>query len=123
MSKYICNSITIFQFKTILGAKSAELQSWQFQPTHNIYYLVASELGLIGLFVYLMIIFNIIQHNLKKIVSRETILTHSLSEKIKNTSQHLKNFEVLKKIEIDRLETDQDKKNEIVSRETIFKFY
>lgn len=87
----------IFQFKTILGAKSAELQSWQFQPTHNIYYLVASELGLIGLFVYLMIIFNIIQHNLKKIVSRETILTHSLSEKIKNTSQHLKNFEVLKK--------------------------
>lgn len=64
---------SIFQYKEVLGEEVIKFEPWQFQPVHNIYYLVAAELGLVGLFIYLWIIFEILKLNLMKIVSRETI--------------------------------------------------
>ena len=36
------------------------LQNWQYQPVHNIYLLVASELGVIGLSILLLVLFTFI---------------------------------------------------------------
>ncbi|MDP3056905.1 MAG: O-antigen ligase family protein [bacterium] len=38
-----------------------QLESWQFQPVHNIYLLIASELGLIGLSMFLVFIYLIVK--------------------------------------------------------------
>lgn len=35
---------------------SQELKSWEFQPVHNVYLLVTSEIGLLGLFSFLILI-------------------------------------------------------------------
>lgn len=44
---------------------SLELSPWNLQPVHNLYLLVASELGLIGLLLFLMTIFFYSAHNLR----------------------------------------------------------
>ncbi|MDF1498689.1 MAG: hypothetical protein P1P85_05070 [Patescibacteria group bacterium] len=57
-----------------------KIESWQYQPTHNIYYLIASEIGLLGLMIFLLIIINIILYNFnRQIVSRETIIYKKLN--------------------------------------------
>ncbi|MCK4891043.1 MAG: O-antigen ligase family protein, partial [Candidatus Pacebacteria bacterium] len=49
-----------------------EFQSWQYQPAHNIYLLIASEIGIIGLIFFLLSVVYAISGSIK-IVSRETI--------------------------------------------------
>jgi hypothetical protein len=49
-----------------------ELEPWQYQPAHNIYFLIASEIGVIGLVLFLLFIAYVISGSIK-IVSRETI--------------------------------------------------
>ena len=44
---------------------SPELSPWNLQPVHNLYLLIASELGLIGLLLFLVIIFFYAMHNLR----------------------------------------------------------
>ncbi len=44
---------------------SPALPTWDLQPVHNLYLLVASELGLIGLFLFLVTIFFYSSHNLR----------------------------------------------------------
>ncbi len=44
---------------------SPTLPTWDLQPVHNLYFLVASELGLIGLFLFLVTIFFYSAHNLR----------------------------------------------------------
>jgi len=57
-----------------------KIESWQYQPTHNIYYLIASEIGLFGLMIFLLIIVNIILYSFnRQIVSRETIIYKKLN--------------------------------------------
>lgn len=63
------------------------LDWWQYQPVHNIYLLTASELGIIGLILFLLFIFSLLKMAYLKqnnqIVSRETILADAqVGEKI-----------------------------------------
>ena len=77
---------SIFQIDVFIRDNdiNEKLEPWQYQPTHNLYLLIASEVGLIGLFIMLLVIFYIINryHSVvilklvnSEIVSRETILT------------------------------------------------
>lgn len=59
----------IFQIENVMKPPEA----WQYQPDHNIYLLSASETGLVGLGLLLLIIFNSLKYGLSQIVSRETI--------------------------------------------------
>jgi len=70
----------IFQIETYLRKtkKTKPIESWQYQPPHNIYLLVASELGIIGLLIILLIAINSVKHSLSNIVSRETIINISV---------------------------------------------
>jgi len=65
----------VFQIKSLATEQDREttMEPWQFQPAHNIFLLITSETGIIGLFIFLLIIVKIISHSLKNIVSRETI--------------------------------------------------
>lgn len=38
------------------------LEGWQYQPVHNVYLLIFSELGAIGLILFLLFLFNIVRH-------------------------------------------------------------
>ena len=49
-----------------------KFEPWQYQPAHNIYFLIASETGVIGLLFFLLFLVYIISISIK-IVSRETI--------------------------------------------------
>lgn len=56
-----------------------ELQPWQYQPAHNIYFLIASEIGIVGLLFFLLFVMYVISGTMKNIsnisnVSRETLL-------------------------------------------------
>jgi len=53
-----------------------ELQPWQYQPAHNIYFLIASEIGIVGLLFFLLFVTYVISGIMKNIsnVSRETLL-------------------------------------------------
>ncbi len=66
---------SIFQINNYLENNNIkqELESWQYQPAHNIYFLIASEIGLVGLLIFLLFIIYVILGSIK-IVSRETIL-------------------------------------------------
>lgn len=69
----------IFQIPTYLKKNHIyALDSWGFQPVHNIYLLTLTELGLIGLFLLLSVILCIFMTNIHQIVSRETIHEHKL---------------------------------------------
>jgi|GEM_PF-896749 len=52
------------------------LESWQYQPVHNIYLLVFSELGIVGLTFFLLWIFLIMEWGISK--NRNTDLLRSL---------------------------------------------
>jgi hypothetical protein len=75
----------IFQINDYLAKNKVyqELEPWQYQPAHNIYLLIASEIGIIGLLLFLLFVFYVISNSFKNtkstlygnsIVSRETIL-------------------------------------------------
>ncbi len=38
-----------------------ELENWQYQPVHNIYLLILAELGIIGLVLFIFLIFNVLK--------------------------------------------------------------
>lgn len=89
----------IFQIDKYLDRNKIyqEFEPWQYQPAHNIYFLIASEIGLVGLLLFLFFIFRVISNSLKstktilngnavnpdisdkKIVSRETISATKLN--------------------------------------------
>lgn len=66
---------SIFQIDNFLQQRNIEepLASWQYQPTHNIYLLIASEVGLMGFIIFCLIIIEILRSATNRIVSRETI--------------------------------------------------
>ena len=70
----------IFQIDEYLEKNNIkqELQPWQYQPAHNIYLLIASEIGIIGLLFFLLFVIYVISGSIK-IVSRETILNVKLN--------------------------------------------
>ena len=74
----------IFQIDDFVRNKEINqiLQPWQYQPAHNIYLLIASEVGVTGLIFFLLFVFCVISNSFKNrkaifnsnsIVSRETI--------------------------------------------------
>ena len=69
----------IFQIDGYLEENNIEqkLQSWQYQPAHNIYFLIASEIGIVGLLFFLLFIMYVISDSIKNVsnVSRETFLS------------------------------------------------
>jgi O-antigen ligase len=86
----------IFQINSYLTKNNIhqKLESWQYQPAHNIYLLIASEIGIIGLFIFLLFLSQTISNSFKtikkplnkrlfsndvQIVSRETIFSLELN--------------------------------------------
>ena len=67
---------SVFQIKPYLdrNGKTDRLESWQYQPPHNIYILSTAEIGIIGFCVLLLIVVGSIRRAAKDIVSRETFL-------------------------------------------------
>ncbi len=68
----------------IKGEKQgSSLESWQYQPVHNFYLLIAAEIGIIGLILFIFFIFKILKMAYLKgrnqIVSRETIFTQHIN--------------------------------------------
>jgi O-antigen ligase len=65
----------VFQIEPYLqnNSRSDKIESWQYQPPHNLYLLSASELGIPGFLIFIYLIIGSIKQSLKKIVSRETI--------------------------------------------------
>jgi O-antigen ligase len=65
----------IFQINRYLinTFKNTAIESWGYQPTHNIYLLAASEVGLLGCIIFIMLISLILIRCYHRIVSRETI--------------------------------------------------
>jgi len=50
------------------------LSSWLHQPVHNIYLLIASETGLIGLFIFLMFLYQLLRKFNKKLKNKKHYL-------------------------------------------------
>ena len=50
------------------------LSSWMHQPVHNIYLLIASETGLIGLFIFLMFLYQLLRQFSKKLKDKKSYL-------------------------------------------------
>jgi len=48
------------------------LESWQFQPVHNVYLIIWSELGIIGLALFLLFVYNMFQPVKSDFVPRGT---------------------------------------------------
>ena len=63
--------------------KGSSLESWQYQPVHNFYLLIAAEIGIIGLILFILFIFKVLKMAYLKvksqIVSRETIFTRHIN--------------------------------------------
>ncbi|MCK4919376.1 MAG: O-antigen ligase family protein, partial [Candidatus Pacebacteria bacterium] len=71
---------SIFQINSHLKNNyiEQEIEPWQYQPAHNIYFLIASEVGIIGLLFFLLFVVYVTLNSIK-IVSRETISNSKLS--------------------------------------------
>lgn len=71
---------SIFQIKDYLDEFNTNvvLESWQYQPAHNIYFLCASEIGVIGSLLLFYAILKTIVYRMKTIVSRETIYKNKI---------------------------------------------
>ena len=69
------------KFKDI--KRGFSLESWQYQPVHNFYLLIAAEIGIIGLILFILFIFKVLKMAYLKvksqIVSRETIFTRHIN--------------------------------------------
>jgi hypothetical protein len=61
----------IFQIDEYLEKNniSEKLESWQYQPAHNIYFLIASEIGIVGLLLFLLFVFQVVFDSVKGIMS------------------------------------------------------
>ena len=53
-----------------------DLEGWQYQPVHNVYLLIFSELGAIGLILFLLFLFNIVRHCVWRERDTKLSLTH-----------------------------------------------
>ena len=97
-SVYIEISQNIVQKSPILGIGSGNfvwdmqnfieepLLYWQFQPVHNVFLLILSELGVVGLLLFLWFFSKLFQ-NKRKVISHETI-SHESNAEYKPTSFH-----------------------------------
>lgn len=63
--KNIPNGVGLGNFIPTAKKFSPEISPWNLQPVHNLYLLIASELGLIGLLLFLVTIFFYVAHNLR----------------------------------------------------------
>lgn len=54
---------------------NSNLESWQYQPVHNIYLLAFSELGIVGLAFFLLWIFSILEWGSSKNRNTGLLLT------------------------------------------------
>jgi O-antigen ligase len=69
----------IFNIETYLRKYAlTDLPAWGFQPAHNIYLLMLSETGIVGLFIFLLLIIKLYDFSIRSIVSRETTLEAAL---------------------------------------------
>jgi len=57
--------------------KHPNMESWQYQPVHNLYLLLLSELGMVGLLFFLLWIFSIIKWGIGKNGNTGVLLTCS----------------------------------------------
>jgi len=57
----------IFQIDSYLNRSgiNKRLRPWEYQPAHNIYFLIASEVGIMGLLVFLLLVFEIMLRSTK----------------------------------------------------------
>ena len=55
----------LYSVKNGIYQKFGMDQPWQWQPAHNIYFLIASEVGLLGLFVFLIFVAKLVISNWK----------------------------------------------------------
>src|SRR5665648_1217238 len=74
--KHPLAGVGIGQFVMSEYQSHQNLESWQYQPTHNTYLLLFSELGIVGLTFFLLWIFSILEWGSGK--NRNTCLLHSL---------------------------------------------
>ena len=51
-------------------------QVWQWQPIHNIYLLIGSEIGILGLLVFLFFLANLLISNYKFLISNKTSISN-----------------------------------------------
>ena len=64
--KHSLAGVGIGQFVISEYQKHPNLESWQYQPVHNIFLLVFSELGIVGLIFFLLWIFSIMEWGIGK---------------------------------------------------------
>ncbi len=119
---------------------SQKLQPWQYQPEHNIYFLIASEIGIIGLVLFLLfivsVIYNSLLRNFNNPAKSKRHFIMSFTKKFLSVLQRLKLLMIGKNNILSIYRTDKRKAllendsslNEgrlvegyIVSRETILK--
>jgi O-antigen ligase len=74
--KHPLTGVGIGQFVASEYQIHPNLESWQYQPVHNVYFLLFSELGIVGLIFFLLWIFSILEWGSGK--NRNTGLLHSL---------------------------------------------
>ncbi len=107
---------SVFQINSYLNKNNIyqKLEPWQYQPAHNIYLLIASEIGIIGFVIFALFIVKIILYNFKiikkplnkhfllnnninnsPIVSRETIEKDSLAKFVTVSLSNYDKFSVL----------------------------
>ena len=55
-----------------------DLESWQYQPVHNMYLLLLSELGIVGLVSFVLFLLMLFFHLKSRGVQKDTILTYLL---------------------------------------------
>lgn len=68
------------------------LQSWEIQPTHSLYLLIASEIGIIGLFLFVLIILKILKFNHWKMIENLPACRQGCKLKIKNSNNKTSNI-------------------------------
>ncbi len=78
ISSYPAAGVGIGQFVFSEFLKRPNLPGWQYQPVHNIYLLIFSELGIIGLIFFLLWIFSILGWGSEKERNTSLLLTFYL---------------------------------------------
>jgi hypothetical protein len=55
------SGVGINQYTLAMSLREPGLESWQYQPVHNVFVLVLAELGIGGLLIFLLLLFEIIR--------------------------------------------------------------
>lgn len=78
---------SIFQINSYLtkNAINKKLQYWQYQPDHNTYFLIVSEIGIIGMVLLLLLILNLNRISQLTLYFRFTDLNKSISNVSRET--------------------------------------